>query len=350
MDSEEIIKKLTEFSIPEYFPALRILFASKDSMPQFPDETGTLHHTIIQFNHEPDIESIEAINLAFRKWQEMLEFALQQTNMAELQRKFYNVFSSAINSPFAIAMNVVGTETAAGYASSLLHLCMSKFKDQNELFKNPEIIRQLSHPKLEIITPISQISVCGACHNFEILLSTYPKRDTTCSKCSRDVLTARIFKLNDDYEVHKTRNKDLPLFATHYISRKTSNNQAICSFKISNRDNSSIEGDIDVYVPLTKTGMECKLYSSSDPQGGIFEGKKGEIATDFIKFGKFGIRRFIALTNLSESKAEELQKSLEKKLQAEGIHYDLIRIGYNSVKDLLSILDNEVSEIRKSHN
>lgn len=346
MPSNDIIEQLPDIIIPEYYDALGILFANRDWIPRFVDETGKERLGIIEIVDNNHDEAREAIKIGQKKWLKFVKPAddaistMQKYNASEFTKQ---VIYSGMLDTIQLSTGIISKDFIEGVTANILEQYISKHQGQHNFFDNKNILRQLSSVKLKLIEPWVQASVCGLCHNFELLLSSYPKKIATCSQCSREMFTVRIYKLNSSFEIHKLDNKDLPLFIGSYIKSKKSEEKVHISHKITDVENSTISGDIDVYIPASKTGIECKLFVNPHPQGNQFESYKGEILNIFLKYAKFGINRFIAITNLSKKDALELEEKLKLQLKEKGLQEKHLRVGHFSMENLISILDEEIS-------
>jgi len=101
-----------------------------------------------------------------------------------------------------------------------LQSALMKYEQQGKSIFKTETFNLLSSSDLRIIQPWEQASVCHKCSNFEQIFATHPFHEPKCSKCERDNLTVRIYALDKEFESHKRKNKDLPLFISNLINRK----------------------------------------------------------------------------------------------------------------------------------
>ena len=181
-----------------------------------------------------------------------------------------------------------------------------------------------------------------------MLAATYPKKDSHCANCDRPLSLCRIYGLDDNFELHKKQNKDLPLFIQAFLLNNTSNMVDIqCSHKVIDAETKKIKTDIDVFIKSSGTGIECKLFVNDVPLGNQFETYKGELLSSFEAYSKFGLTRLIAITNLNQSEAKNAEDEIKQKLNEKGIFPEFIKIGFFSFENLISILNNEIEIIKK---
>lgn len=348
MESNDIIDKLPDFVIPDYYDALGILFANRDWMPRFVDETGKERLAIIEVIRNNQDEAREAIQLALKKRQKYVKPSnntISAINNSEVLQFAKKIFSGGMLGTMQLSSGIVSKDFIEGVTADLLEQYLSKHQSQHSFFDNTKILNQLSNIKLKLIEPWLQASVCGKCHNFELLLSSYPKKAATCSQCERDMFTVRIYKIDASYERHKLENKDLPLFIKSYMTNKRPDIEVHVTYKMNKKEGSSILGDIDVYIPIMKLGIECKLFVNPYPQGNQFDTYQGELSSIFLKYADYGLNRLIGITNLSQKDAANMERSLKLQLEKEGWGGTSVRIGHFSLENLLSVLDEELSLI-----
>jgi len=351
MDHNEVIENLVEFVSTNYLDALNILLVSRDWMPRFVDQNNNERLVIIEKINMTGENSITAIQLARNRWLKQIKDAkeiisdLRSDKLAETAKEILE----KITEPKNISAAFMTVDNIEGLTAYILYGCLQKYQSQHKFFDNKKILDQLSHSALDLIEPWIQVGVCGFCHHFELLAATYPKKDSNCAYCDRELSICRIYGLNKDFELHKKNNKDLPLFIQAYVLDNIPEEIDVkLSHKMIDQDTKKINGDIDVYVPTTKTGIECKLFVNTTPQGNQFESFKAEILNSFIKYSNFGITRLIAITNLSKAEAQLIKDGIKRDLTEKKIQFDYLQIGYFSIEDLISILDNEIKIIKNT--
>lgn len=352
MDSEAIFNDIVEFVTPRYYESLKILLVNRDWLPRFVDQNGNERMVIIEKINMDNEKALDAIHKARDNWINQLEQAKNLINNApkpeviELVEKLI----PKIFDPQTIQANLTTIDFIEGLTADILFNCIEKYRKQNKFFDNKNILDQLSHEQVHIIEPWIQAAVCGHCHNFELILASYPKKESACSLCDRPLSICRIYGLEPDIEIHKKRNKDLPLFVKAYFSKNLPQGDIIASHKLLKKDSKELDSDIDVYIPATKTGIECKLFVNQSPQGSQFDSAKGELVKSFEMYNKHGIKRFIGLTNLNEAESKELEKYILEKLKNKGIEPKFLKIGHFSFGNLIDILNEEIEFIKKNTN
>lgn len=226
----------------------------------------------------------------------------------------------------------------------MLTTALSKYEQQGASFLNSQAYGLLSDPNLKIIELWAQASICPKCPNFEHIIATYPFRESKCLNCGQDNLTVRIYVLNENYERHKTKNKDLPLYICKLINREIKGS-AVASQPIS-KSTPNRDGDIDVWIQSTLTGIECKLrlpqpkYADSQLQSYC-----DEIIKDLEKYIQFGAKHLVVVTSCDEDDASKLHQLFHDLI---GGKCESLRVVHKSVFDLVSMVSEQTEKIRRA--
>lgn len=100
-----------------------------------------------------------------------------------------------------------------------------------------------------------------------------------------------------------------------------------------------LDGDIDVWIEKTLTGIECKLRSSeSKPID--FESYSGEILDDLRKYIEAGVRHLIVVTHLAKDDASKLCGLLMASI---GSNCESLKVVHKSIRDVIQ-MTAEVAE------
>ena len=344
MTNYDPIQVLVEHTIPDFYNSLQILFVNYDMIPRFSNETRKQIVIIEGVKTLTDTEH-ETIRLITKKWKEQTEdikskIATNEQEIAQLMSRFVNVLQNPKKIPFAL----LSKEIIEGITSDLIEQCISEYRVQSDIFDKDKVIRQLN--KMEILEPWSQASVCGNCSILELLLSTFPRKDSFCSKCSQKMKTIRIYKFNENYEKIKSLNKDLPEFIKKYIQSKLSNISIDTSYQLGGNNG----GDIDVYMPEFKTGYECKLFATPTVEGNSLKSRIGEIIDSFKKYiEKENISRLAAITNLDPKYKQEIEKGIKAGLNRIPLPYSDLKIVCSSTDELMQFLDEEIKYLKSQN-
>lgn len=353
MDSNDIIAHLASCTIPSYYKPLQILLANRDWMPRFLDENGQERIVIIQISNMTD-KALDAIHIAAKKWQELtdsfrVQYAEDQSRIKALVER---VATALIKEPSRFPASMLSRNITEAITGNLFLEGLTRYAAQESFFDDDKMLEKLCNPQLNLIEPWFQAGVCGHCLNLELLLSSFPRKQSKCSICDRDMSIIRMYRLNPKFEIHKLKNKDLSLYVAAYIQQKKPDVTLEVSKKIprvASGDNtassSDITTDIDVHLPLTKTGFESKLFVNSQPQGTQFDNNVAELVKNFEKYSQYGIERLIALTNLSEEQAKKMAEHVEAELKRKGVKYTTLKISHFSFENLISILEEELEEV-----
>lgn len=168
--------------------------------------------------------------------------------------------------------------------------------------------------ELDIAEPLLQVSFCPKCKNYRFTICEYPMPQACCPNCKEEWLDVTAFILKDPYQDLKQQNRDLPIFISGYLKNKAT--YSISTYPLVPLKQK--EGEIDVYIKESETGIECKCFQ--DPRV-ITEGKlsseAGNIKKQVEQYFKIGLKRVILVTNLSEPDSERLHKILKERYSQE---------------------------------
>lgn len=341
-DSSDIIKELPNLIKENHSEILAILFAHRDWIPTFADENNNEIRVIIDGINFLSDEDKQAINNSYENWTSYVISKLKNSKIDDYL-KTPTVSNASIIDAKQLPVYLLTDEMVKGLAANLMYHCLSKYAGQNDIF-NDELIKRLSNHNIQIIKPWVQIGFCRHCNHFDLLFSSTSRKFDHCRDCGTDVPRVRIYKVNDKFAIHKQKHKDLPIFIESYILKQKPHEKIIISYrlkKITNQDG----GDIDVFIPSTKTGIECKIFGSHQtPQGDTLINYRNNIENSLRNYLASGeIDRFIVITNLSQYTAEQIKNDLLAKFKQEGFDIKYLQIGYFSIENLFSILQQEIS-------
>lgn len=340
---DNILELLVDHSIPDFYDSLQILLTSRDWIPRFFDENGQERIVIIEGVNKLSTEDKETINLASQRWNEItssvFEKEIDQSKLVESVKKFLE----NLKNPHKIPVSLLSKEIIEGITADLIQQCISKYQVQSKLFDDEKVIRQLSSKSLPLLEPWAQTGVCGFCKNLELLLATYPRTQTQCPTCNRQMSIVRVYKLNKEFEKLKLENQDLPEFIKSFIQRKVQDAKIETLHQLDGGKN----GDIDVHLPSLGMGIECKLFINPNPEGKYFKSCIAELANSLKKYVKFGkIKNLLAVINLNESYEADVKKEIQRILNEEHLVYDDLRVVCFSFKKLIEILESEILHLK----
>jgi len=204
--------------------------------------------------------------------------------------------------------------------------------------------------KLDVIEPKLQISLCPKCANYQLTISTCPTTKSTCPKCGQNWTTQTIYMFKGQLSKIKSENQDLPLFISSYLKFKTSLSTIIgeiriypnAQVKIQPAINSQKTVEIDVYIPDSHIGIECKTYL--DPTTPMptqrLNGITGDITEKHVKkYIKTGIEHIFLVTNLPENHAQKLEDALKTFLENHNIKVKTLQVIPGKADTLLQFLN-----------
>jgi hypothetical protein len=102
-----------------------------------------------------------------------------------------------------------------------------------------------------------------------------------------------------------------------------------------------------VYIPSTKTGIECKLFVHHNAEGQYLKSCMAELAKSFKKYIASGkIERLIGVTNLNESYQLEVEKEVREILKKDNLKFTDLKIICYSFEQLHKMLEDEIHPIQ----
>jgi len=283
--------------LQEYADALAILFMSYSRLPRANVNGGERRVLIEVLNENHD--DIRTMKMAVTRYMNKIKDYASSDNFevsmrANIPRALnYAEIRKAAEQQFIL----LEPDLKAGIVSILLDTALTKFEEQGKSFLSEKAFKLLSSSDLRIIEPWEQASIYHKCCNFEQVIAIHPSRDPKCLQCRRDILTVRIYILDKCFEVHKRNNKDLPLFISKLINRNKKC-LAVTSKKLSDFSHDDVDGDVDVFIEKTNTGIECKSwiveFKATDDQ---LRGYGDDILIGLEIYIKVGITNLIVVTN-----------------------------------------------------
>lgn len=345
------IERLVFYSKNEsYIDALEILFVSSQKIPRLkagfyqdlyflidvtgdsPENRRTMESGILEWKDFLDKYGLRFDNETKEKAKEVIDSLLVKGNLT------YEILSSYpwLHTPIQ----------KKGIVSSLLKKTLFEYERESQLLKKlireKNLIELLSDKDLSIVETWAQIGVCHNCKTFELISITKGKRSKICPSCSQENLTATIYGFDEEFQRHFINNKVLQLFCADYINNIIG--KQIAATKKINGEQGKEYGDIDVHIPQTETGIECKLATEHEPSDSQFQSHYDEIQRDLKKYVKYGIKNLIVITNIEEHRADALKKKLQKELNLDS--EITLKIIHHSVPLLLETLSKEAESAK----
>ena len=343
-DIIELIVKSIDAGNPDI---LEILFSHRDWFPRLLDENEKPRMSIIDGIEELSDEEKQIINDSSNKWIQHVQSAYNKSRLDDPKNMLEKGSKSETKISTQKQLLFPTYELIKGITANLLYHCVNRYAGQSDRF-NYELIRKLSRRECRIIEPWMQASFCKPCDHYELHYFSSTKKSIACHKCGGELPVIRIFRLDIGFEKHKFKHKDLPIFISKYILKRKPDADVVLSQKMKDSNNKDL-GDIDIYIPSTKTGIECKIFFNREPQGEQFENYENSVLNSLKNYSNMSnIERLIVITNLSEYNAKQLENELPSKLKEMGFNPRSIKVGYFSVVNLLNILNMEISMLTKN--
>jgi hypothetical protein len=355
MAEDRIFQQLVVFAKSKYKDGLNILFINHRLLPQFkviPDATAL---GLIEVRGKVK-KAEESISLAKSKfslnilpelfWKsDLINSWLKQLESVavELKPEILPELTNRFTAPLSLTgpLSFLDKTLLEWIIAILLENLISLWRKQRKDIKNVKrLIDRLGRCK--IIEPWLQVNVCTNCHDFEIIFGSNPVSNAVCSKCNVQSTYARVYLFNKDFNQHKMRDEDLPLFISHYLQKMLPSFISVTPFKW-------FGGITDVDVSIEDyTGIECKTYLREAPAGEEYiKSKSGELVDKLKKYHKVGIKRVIVITSLPLKDSRHLEKDLMKKLENENIKFESLNVVPGIIDELIRTLDKEAEEILK---
>jgi hypothetical protein len=332
------IDRLADVSVyDEYADALAIFFINYSRLPRANLINGGERRVLIEvLNENPDC--IRTIKIAVTRYMnKIIDYAssnnFEMNTRTNISRASMNY--AAIRKAAEQQFILLEPDFKAGIIAMMLDTALTKYEEQGKSFLSRKAFKLLSSSDLRIIEPWEQASVCDKCPNFEQVIAIHPSRDPKCSKCGMDNLTVRIYALDKCFESRKRNNKDLPIFISKLINRNRKC-LAVTSKKLSDFGQADVNGDVDVFIEKTNTGIECKSwiieFKATDDQ---LRDYGNEIRTDLEKYIKVGITHLIVVTNLDEKDTLKLRSFLEKSIKGSYSSLEIIPKSIRCIKEIV---------------
>lgn len=335
--------------------ALQILFVNSQKIPKLMAGFWQYNYFLIHVSGD-SLDRRRSMETGIRQWKEVLEVhrnisteKIDQEEIKEKAKELMDSFFGKSDLTFEELSSYPWLQPPIqkkGIVSIIMKKSLIEYERESvllkKLMKEKNFIDLLSDSDLSLIEPWSQIGICHVCKTFEHISATQGSRPPICPKCNQPNLTAMIYGFDKEFQKHLISNKALPIFCAAYINDLLKKTVAK-PLKLKDEERKD-QGDIDVYIESTNTGIECKLSLEHDPSESQFQNHFKEILNDLKIYINYGVKNLIVITNIEEHRAETLKKKLEDEMKLDSeISFKMV---YRSVPLLLDILSREAEKIK----
>lgn len=200
--------------------------------------------------------------------------------------------------------------------------------------------------RLGLLSPFLTLAVCPACNNFESVFSRFARFIPRCPKCGSNWPVLTVNEFPDSFTALKKTNHDLPVFISAYLKSKSP--LPIDVFPNAEVDLESGKAEIDVLIPHTATGIECKCYTNNIAVAETtINSEAGKLKHQIEKYAAIGLARVVVITNYNDADTGKLRARLKEELkQVEGLSEWKLLSG--DLAAFAKFLDEESSKIGDS--
>jgi ribosomal protein S27E len=223
----------------------------------------------------------------------------------------------------------------------------SKHQDQRQTIPYfDEMIAAMG--RLSLTSPFLGIALCSSCNNYELVFSRAVRAMPNCPKCGVLWPALVVNELTPAFASLKLKNADLPVFISAYLkSRLPIPVQIYPNAEFILEEEKT---EVDVYIPDTATGVECKCYVNcvAVPDSTI-SSEAGKTRKQIENYLKLGLTRIIVVTNYSEPDANKLRVVLKERLANLKETPELVVLG-SDLDSFIKFLDQETAKIEQTWN
>lgn len=222
-----------------------------------------------------------------------------------------------------------------------------KYEDQRQRIPwSEEMIATMG--RLGLTAPFLGIALCSSCNNYELAFSRSVRVMPNCPKCGSPWRVLVLNEFTQDFASLKVRNADLPVFVSAYLKSKLPVPVQVYADAEFVVDGERVE--VDVYIPDTATGVECKCYSNciAVPDSTI-SSEAGKTKKQIENYLRLGLTRIVVVTNYNERDTNKLRISLKERLRNLKGMTELVVLG-NDLDAFVRFLDQESARVEQAWN
>lgn len=196
---------------------------------------------------------------------------------------------------------------------SLYKFYYEKHKAQHQIITEfEETVSSLK--RLGLLAPFLSLALCPACNNYELVFSRSAKFAPNCAQCGSRWPVLTVNEFPQPFATLKKKSKDLPVFVSAYLKSKSPLPVEVFPNAEFNLRNGKVE--VDVFVPDTATGIECKCYANNIAvTESTIKSEAGTIRHQIENYLATGITRVLVVTNYNDVDADKLKIRLIDQLK-----------------------------------
>ncbi len=231
--------------------------------------------------------------------------------------------------------------------SVLYKFLYDKHRDQRQAIPRFEDV-VASMGRLGLTSPFLSLALCPSCNNYELVFSRLARFSPNCPKCGFVWPALVVNELTPDFALLKRKNADLPVFISAYLKSKSPFPVQVFPNAEFNLETGKVE--VDVFVPDTATGIECKCYANCFAvTDSTISSEVGKTRKQIESYLKLGLARIAVITNYAEPDANKLRIALKDQLdELKGVK-ELLVLG-SDLNAFARFLDQECNKIEQATN
>lgn len=168
--------------------------------------------------------------------------------------------------------------------------------------------------RLGLLTPFLSLAICPVCNNYELVFSRSAKFGLRCAQCGSAWSVLTVNEFPQPFAALKRQGNDLPVFISAYL--RSQSPFPVEVFPNAEFSLPSGKVEVDVFIPDTATGIECKCYINNVAVAeSTIASEAGRIRQQIENYLGTGITRVFVITNYSEADANKLNTQLREQLK-----------------------------------
>lgn len=199
---------------------------------------------------------------------------------------------------------------------SLYKFYYERYKAQRQVIAEFEDV-VVALRRLGLLSPFLSLALCPGCNNYEVVFSKVARFNPNCPRCGASWPVLTVNEFPQSFASMKMKNRDLPVFISAYLRAKSPLAVDVLPNAEFNMKSGKVE--VDVLIPDTGTGLECKCYTNNIAvSDSTINSEAGKIKQQIERYLELGITRVVVITNYSDIDAKKLGARLRDQL--EGLH------------------------------
>lgn len=229
--------------------------------------------------------------------------------------------------------------------ASLFKFYLERHNTQRQLL--PEFSNVVSSlEKIGLLSPFLNLAMCPKCDNYEIIFSRRARFSPACHKCGSLWPVLMVNEFPDSFALLKRANKDLAIFISMYLRSHS-------TFPVNIFPNAEFnvrggKAEVDVYIPETVTGVECKCYTNNLAiADSTIQSEAAKMKRQLENYARLGIKRVLIVTNYGDVDIGKLSAALMAQMKTIK-NLKEVRLVGSELSAFKRILDEESNNINDS--